>query len=245
MKWQVFATIVVAGLLVWFISNSTCSPDPYAPPAVATASEYSVLLKEAEKLSSIPLEKFDAGEPLNEHDIDSLKRGNAITRGLIGFRPQSITLYIGLAKGYLAVDDYGLAHQWAQDGIGSIDANTRDPRLKIVEAELHYISSMALAKANDYVRAEMEGINSVDVLRSTPDTKKDNPAYPYALASYMAQLASVKIQLSQTPPPTVKPEDVAGYKKFQIAGARQMLHEALAAQPNHPRAAQLLKLIGE
>ncbi|MBX3119197.1 MAG: hypothetical protein KF784_09040 [Fimbriimonadaceae bacterium] len=252
MKWQTIAMILVFAGAVGFIWNSQCQSDPYQAPVISSGSEYAVKVKEAEDLSLIPLSKFDSGEKLTPEDIDQLKRGAALTKGLIGFRPEAITLFVGLSKSYLALGENGQAHQWAQDGIGTIPLSAPDQRLKIVEAELHWISSRALEKERMYDKAEIEATYAVTLLdgnkavaKAYQEMYQADDAYGRALATYMAQLASIKLQLVQQnyDGSEYTEQQIKDFKAERMKSVHDLVRAALLLDPDHPRAKQLDMLL--
>lgn len=263
MKWATFVIIAVIIVIVYLALDPSCKSDPYQAPAIASGSEYTKRLAEAEQYSLVPLQKYEAGEELTDQDIDDLKRGAALTKGLIGFRPEAITLYVGLTKSYLALKEFGLAHEWAQNGIGSIPTDTKEVRLKIVEAELHYISSQALESAANeiaieaqkdpkqieeksglYSKAEFEANYAVTLMQDK-ETAKATDNYNHVVATYMAQLASVKLQVTQQDfaGSNIKPEDLEKYKAANIKSADELVKQALKLDPENRRASQLLLLL--
>lgn len=252
MKWHTFAIVLLLVLLVWFISSSQCQSDPYRPPVISSGAEYQVKVKEAEELSLAVLEKYEAGETLTDGDKDRLRRGAAITKGLIGFRPEASSLYVGLTKSYLALGQNGDAHEWAQNGIGTIPLNPDDLRLKVIEAELHFVSSRALEREREYDRAEIEAENAVRLLQG--DTKiaktfsemyRSEEPYKLALANYLAQLASVKVQISQLSfeGSGFDEEQAAKIKEQRLSEARSLVRSALILVPEHKHARQLNLLL--
>jgi tetratricopeptide (TPR) repeat protein len=177
---------VAATLLIGFgITRGCQKPDPNEIPAIPTIrtnDEYNRYLDQAEKLSTVPLEKSANGVELTPQDTLSLRKSEPLIKGLIAYDYKRFTHYLLLAKVYFALELYPDA-LWACNQLFERAPPQGTQEVISAVAETRYVASRSYFFQKMYLEAAAEGKEAV---RRRPES-----------AEYRWAEASARVELKQ------------------------------------------------
>lgn len=158
--------------------------DPFSGVDVTNVQQYDEANREAVTLASPVFAKVDQGESLSKTDKEDLQKSITLYRGMLNYRPNEAIAHYGIGQAFQALGDQDQAiTEFNAFLFGSKDAT--DPRLKIAQADAHYLISQSLFKLAKYDEAVNEATKA---LENFPKT-----------ANYLAMRASAYVQLKKIP----------------------------------------------
>ncbi len=168
-----FATIAIAAM-----TAAGCGKSPDIP-IIASGPEYKDVLAKAEKLSTGPIEKFEAGEALNSEDKNSLREAQKQFDGLIAFAPNNFGAYFGASRISAALGNKETAFAHMRKFIELAPQNPI-PEIKRLLAEAHYYVGKSFEDQSEFELAKRNAERSVGYFRNNPN--------------YLALLASCRLR---------------------------------------------------
>lgn len=96
-------SLVALGIFVAMVGCA--KPDPTKPPLIRTVTQYNELAIKSGEVSRLALEKFEAGNELDEEDKTNLKEAVRLATGLSQFDPTAYPNFVTIAKIHRALGD--------------------------------------------------------------------------------------------------------------------------------------------
>lgn len=165
---------------------ASCAPSKSGDiPLIRSGSEYTAKLQEAEQLSAGSIAKYEANIELSETDLANLKKSEAIFKGLIGFRPETFSLYLALGKVYQIQGQHDKAIDQFDLGIQRI-WNVENAEVKQIYAEAWHASAVSFLALQKYTDA-------AECSQFAMKAEPESPIYKTQAARAYVQLKEFKV----------------------------------------------------
>lgn len=157
-------------------------PDPYQAVNITDDAGYTEASKEALAFSSATFPKIQLGGQLNEQDIQNLTKSIQLYDGMLAYKPGNPLPGLTAGEAFLALQKNDRAIDRFKQFLTQ-SSLINDSRLKVAQADAHFLMSKAYFNEHNYQTA----LDEVNVALA---------AYPKASA-YLTQKASIYLQMNQ------------------------------------------------
>lgn len=177
-------------LILFFVAlaftTASCGKSPDIP-IIASGAEYMDRLKDAEKLSSDILARYETEGKIEEADKKKLREALVLFDGLVAFAPDNFGAYFGKGKIHEALGEPEKEFAAMQKFIELAPPRPIE-EVKVLLAEAHYVVAKSFENRKEYELAKRNAERSVKYVRA--------PNYLSILASCL--LRENKVQEAHT-----------------------------------------------